>query len=273
VSKQSIGGNDLVERRMSGEVQVAIDVEDGDEARAAIGFILIASERTIEREMQLLAPDGVGVHFTRVPIANEVTVDSLSPIGDELTRAAATLLPDGVIDVITYACTSGSLILGEERVQRQILAAAPGVKASSLISGVVRALRALDIRRVALGTPYLEEINTLETQYLKERGFDVRCHLGLQLRYDLDMSRVSLATIKRLAHKVDSPDADAVFISCGALRSIHVIDELEEELGKPVVTSNQAMMWDVLGLAGIDDPIPGYGRLLREPRVSASSKS
>lgn len=256
--------------RIGAAVPFAVDVEAGDEARAAIGFILLASERTIEREMHLLAPAGVGVHFTRVPIDNEVTVGSLSPIGDELSRAAATLLPDGIIDVITYACTSGSVILGQEQVEREILKGAPGVKASSLIAGVVRALRALDVRRVAMGTPYLEEINQLEIRYLEERGIDVVSHLGLQLRYDLDMSRVSLATIRRLAHEVDAANADAVFISCGALRAIHVIEQLEAELGKPIVTSNQAMMWDVLTLAGIGDSISGYGRLLHQSRMAST---
>ena len=70
--------------------------------------------------------------------------------------------------------------------------------------------------------------------------------------------------IVEFAHAIDRPDADAVLLSCGALRSLEVVDRIERELGKPVICSNQAMLWDCLRLANIPDRLPGLGQLLRQ---------
>lgn len=99
---------------------------------------------------------------------------------------------------------------------------------------------------------------------MERAGFVICALRGLNLEKDSDMIRVRPEAIKAFARSVDSPEADALFISCGALRSIDIVDTLEAELGKPVICSNQAMMWDMLRLAGIDDKIDGYGRLMRD---------
>jgi len=232
--------------------------------RAKLGFVLLATEQTIEENMFRLCPPGVGVHFTRAWNPDSITVESLTRQAEDLARAASTLLPDGSLDVIGYACTSGSLVIGEERVFAELSRGAPGVRTTSLISGVLRALRSVGARRVAVATPYLDEINAREAAYMERAGFEICAIRGLNLEKDSDMIRVSPAAIARLAASVDRPEADAVFISCGALRSIDVVEALEHELAKPVICSNQAMMWDMLRLAGIEDRIEGYGRLLRE---------
>ena len=99
---------------------------------------------------------------------------------------------------------------------------------------------------------------------MEDAGFEICEIRGLNLEKDSDMIRVRPDVIAELAASVDRPDADAVFISCGALRSIDAVDALEQRLGKPVICSNQAMMWDTLRLAGIKDRIDGYGQLLRD---------
>lgn len=141
---------------------------------------------------------------------------------------------------------------------------APGVPATSLITGVHRALRALDVRRIAVATPYLDEINAREVAYMQRAGFEISSLRGLNLEKDSDMIRVRPDVIARLAASVDRLDAQAVFISCGALRSLDVVETLEQALGKPVICSNQAMIWDMQRPAGIEDRIPGYGCLLRD---------
>ncbi len=238
--------------------------DEGRHKRAKIGFVLLATEQTIEDDMMELIPEGVGAHFTRVAIPDSITVDSLTGVGSDLARAASTLLPDGSLDVISYACTSGSLVLGEENVFRELRKGAPNAIATSLITSAIRALKALSAEKIAVCTPYLEDVNQKEKQYLENQGFHVTDILGLNLEKDSDMIRVRPDVIEQLAHSVDSGAADAVFISCGALRSIEVIERLEDALNKPVICSNQAMAWDVLRKAGVDDQIAGYGRLLRD---------
>lgn len=125
-------------------------------------------------------------------------------------------------------------------------------------------MKQVGAKSIAVATPYLEEINRLEAAYLEQSGFDVSAIAGLNLEKDSEMIRVRPDYLIDFAVQCDTPDADTVFISCGALRSIDIVEELERRLQKPVVCSNQAMMWDMLRLAGIADKIPGYGRLLTE---------
>ncbi len=125
------------------------------------------------------------------------------------------------------------------------------------------ALNALNTTRIAVATPYLHEVNIIERDYMQERGFDILNIEGLGIEKDEDMVRVAPSYIAEFAASVDRPDAEALFISCGALRSVEVIDQLEQQLQKPVVTSNQALVWDCLRQAGINDRLDGYGTLLR----------
>lgn len=238
--------------------------DEGRHGRAKIGFVLLATEQTIEDDMFTLCPPGVGLHFTRAPIPDSITVETLRAQADDLAQAAASILPDGSLDVICYACTSGSLVIGEDRVFAELCKGAPNAEPTSLITGVMAALRAIGARRIAVATPYLDEINQREADYMTAAGFEIVNIQGLNLEKDSDMIRVRPDFIADFAARVDRPDADALFISCGALRSIDVLDALEQRLGKRVISSNQAMMWDVLRRAGVSDRIAGYGSLLRD---------
>jgi maleate isomerase len=243
---------------------LAVRFDDGRHARAKIGYVLLATEQTIQDDVMRLRPVGVGMHFSRIAIPDSITVESLSTAADGLTEAARLILPDGSLDVVAYACTSGSLVVGEDRVHAALAAAQPQAKATSLIAGVIRALRAFGARRIAVGTPYVDPINAMEADYMAARGFEVADITGLGLKADSDMVRLTPNFLADFARAVDRPDADAVFISCGALRTLDIVDAVERDLGKPVICSNQAMLWDTLRLAGVEDRIPGAGRLLRE---------
>jgi len=236
----------------------------GSHARAKIGYLLLATEQTVQDDVMRLRPPGVGIHFTRVPIADSITNESLAAQADLLAGCAATLLPDGSLDVACYACTSGSLVIGEERVFAELKRGAPGAQATSLITGVIRALNKIDARRIVVATPYLDEVNQREVDYLQQAGFEVISLCGLNLEKDSEMVRVAPDFIAEFALAQDCADADAIFISCGALRSLDVIGEIEARAGKPAICSNQAMIWDCLRLAGIDDRFEGYGRLLSD---------
>ena len=244
------------------KLNVAFD--QGRHYRAKIGFVLLATEQTVQDDMLSLCPKGVGMHFTRAAIPDSITNATLMAQAERLADCAATLLPDGSLDVIAYACTSGSLVIGEERVFAELNKGAPGAKASSMITGVIQALKYLNVRRIAVATPYLDEINQRESLYLAERGFDVLSIQGLNLEKDSDMVRVSPSFLVDYALAADHPDAEAIFISCGALRTLEVIEEIEQRAGKPAICSNQAMAWHSLRLAGINDKFNGFGRLFRQ---------
>lgn len=241
-----------------------IRFDTGRHDRAKLGFVLLAMEQTIDGDMFKLAPPGVGVHFSRAPMANRVDVDTLSDMAAGIGDAAALLLPEGDLDVVCYACTSGSVVIGEDRVMAELRRGAPHAHATSLITSVMRALTALGAKRIAVATPYVHPINEIERNYMQKRGFDVVNIQGLGIENDVDMVRVTPDYILEFARSVDRPEAEAIFISCGALRSVDIIAALETEAGKPVIVSNQAMIWDCLRLAGVRDPIPQYGQLFRD---------
>lgn len=238
--------------------------DDGRNARGKIGFVLIPNEQTIEEDMIRHMPPGVGTYFARAPMPREISTDSLARLKGSLADAAARILPDDGLDVICLACTSGTVAVGEETARIELAKGAPGARPETLAGAVRRALEAMGVTSLVLGSPYLPELNDNVVRYLEHAGFDVLGAHGLGLRYDTEMIRVSPDYIFDFALAIDRPDADAVLLSCGALRSIDVVDEIERTLGKPVICSNQAMLWSCLRLAGIEDRIDGLGRLLRE---------
>jgi len=242
----------------------SIRFDDGSHPRAKIGYVLLATEQTVQDDVIRLRPPGIGIHFTRAAIPDSITNESLAAQAGLLADCAASLLPDGSLDVVCYACTSGSLVIGEERVFAELNRGAPMAQATSLITGVIRALKRLQARRIVIATPYLDEVNQREVDYLEQAGFEVISICGLNLEKDSDMVRVAPDYITEFALAQDHPDADAIFISCGALRTLDVIGEIEARAGKPAICSNQAMIWDCLRLAGIDDRFEGFGRLLAE---------
>lgn len=245
-------------------MRTAIDFDAGRHYRARLGFVLLAMEQTIESDMMRLVPPGVGVHFTRAAMPNQVTAANLAGMIDGLADAAALVLPDGGADVLCYACTSGSVVMGEDKVCAELVKGSPHSIPTTLVSGVIAGLRALKVKRIVVATPYLDEINRIEAEYLTALGFEVLHIEGLNITDDADMVRVSPGYIKDFALRVDRPDAEAIFVSCGALRTVEVIDEIEAVTGKPCVSSNQAMLWHCLRLAGIDDQLEGLGVLFRE---------
>ena len=241
-----------------------IDFDGGRHPRAKIGFVVLAMEQTVEEDMVRLAPPGVGVHFSRAPMANQVTAANLAAMVDGLAGAASLILPDGGLDVVCYACTSGSVVMGEDVVRAELSRGCPCAIPTTLVSGVFAALDALDVKKVVVAAPYLDEVNRIEADYMADLGYEVLDICGLGITDDADMARVAPGYIRDFAISVDRPDADAIFVSCGALRTVEVIDEIEAATGKPCVASNQAMLWHCLRLAGIDDRLEGQGSLFRE---------
>lgn len=231
-------------------------------ARGRLGFVLLQSEETAEDDIRMAVPDDVGVFFTRSPMPDSTTVATLGAMADDLGRAAGILPPK--LDAVAYVCTSGSIVIGEERVAAELARGQPEARTTSLVTCVVAALHALGMHRLVVGTPYLDEINWLEADFLTRHGFDVLAITGMQIESGQDMCRVDPDDLITYALEIDRPEADGIFLSCTGLRTLEVIDEIERRTGKPVVGSNQALAWRMLRMIGVDDRIEGYGRLMRE---------
>lgn len=241
------------------------ELDAGKHYRTRLGFILMSTDLAAESDFFALAPEGVAVHVTRLKTDDYTTHETLARHIEHMADAASRIQPDAKPDVISYSCTSGSIVIGEERVAEEIRKGAPWAKPMCLVTGVVDALRELGAKQIVVGTPYLDEINTLEAEFLVAKGFDVLDIQGLNLATGVEFGRVTPAYWKAFAQEIDRPDADAIFLSCGGIRSLEVAEEIEQLTGKPVITSNQAQFWSCLRRAGIKDHIRGFGQIFSKP--------
>lgn len=153
-------------------------------------------------------------------------------------------------------------------VMREIKKGAPYARPMTLVTGVIDALRELGVKKLVVGTPYLDEVNAAEAQFLYRKGFEVLDIQGLNLETGISFGRVTPAYWKKFALEIDRPDADAIFLSCGGVRSLEVAEEIEKLTDKPVVTSNQAQMWSCLRRAGVKDELSGFGQIFSRPGES-----
>ena len=232
--------------------------------RAKLGIIYPA-DGALDHEYWALVPGGVSVHITRIPIPTEdQTVEALrAQTRDPHVEQAAVDLNTIRLDAIAYACTSGSFLhgLGGDLEIIRRMETASGVPCTTTTTAVVRALNALGSRRLSVVTPYPDEVNERFQSFLEESGFRVVSLQGLGL--NLEIYNQPPGAAYRLAREADRDDADAVLVSCTNFRSAEILRHLEQDLGKPVVTANQATMWDLLRLAGFRHRDARYGRLYR----------
>ncbi len=171
-------------------------------------------------------------------------------------------MPDDRLDVIAFGCTSGTMAIGPERVHAAIGAARRGVLVTDPVSAALRGFAALGCRRVALLTPYIGEVNAVVETFLIARGLDLVRKGYFPLQDDNARARVTPDALEAAAVALgDDPAVGALFISCTALRSAPMVVRLEARIGRPVVTSNQALCWDALRLMGDRRATPQGGRL------------
>jgi maleate isomerase len=244
--------------------QVFTPVSDGGPiANGAVGLIALATDQVCEHDVaRILALAGLPLYVSRVAFPAEVALDTLAAMQTGLKDAAALLLPGARLDVIAYGCTSGSMVIGEDTVFARVREARPGVECTTPPTAARAAFAVLGMRRIAVLTPYVDAVNERVRSYL-ERGLDVVSFGSFRRRTDPEIASIVPESIAEAAAALDHPEIDGLFISCTALRTLSIIEPLEEKLGKPVVTSNQAMAWHALRLAGVRRPVEGFGRLLR----------
>lgn len=234
-------------------------------ARLRFGLVALATDHVSESELHRMLPaDDVDLFATRIRHDGQCDVESLRAMGDELAASCELLLPGTPLDAVAYGCTSGTVAIGFERVAATIRSQRPGVAVTTPITAAEAAFRALDVQRIAVLTPYVDEVNELIADYLETNGFVVSTLASFGLDTDIQMSTVPPEAIERAALGLDVAGAEAVFICCTALRSVSTIAPLEQRLGLPVISSNQAMLWEMLRASGYSRAVPGYGRLLAE---------
>jgi maleate isomerase len=241
------------------------ELDRGIAPRAAIGLVVLATDQTVEHEFrQILAIDGVAFYATRIRNAAEINPATLAEMEAGMAGAAGLILPGSKLDVVAYGCTSGTVVIGEERVFSRIRESHPDVPCTTPITGAIAGLKALRARRVGLLTPYIEEVNEMLRRYIEARGIDVPVMGSFNHENDMEVARIAQSSIRSAVRRLlgECP-IDAVFVSCTSLRVASIAEELEREIGIPVTSSNHAMAWHCLRLADYKEQVAGFGSLFR----------
>jgi maleate isomerase len=242
--------------------------DSGVASRARIGLIVLATDFTIEHEWRQIMThlDGVALYESRIFNDSQITPETLRAMEPRIAAAADLILPGSELDVVAYGCTSASMAIGEEKVFANIRTARPNVRCTTPITAAFAAFRAFNAKRIGVLTPYRADVNRIVADYVQARGFDVPVFGSFNEENDAIVARISPDSIKKGIDTIRrSAEVDAVFVSCTSVRLAQAAAEIESQIGIPVSSSNHAMAWHALRLAGIGDRLPQFGRLFTLP--------
>lgn len=243
---------------------VAVQMDERP-VRKRIALVVLATDHTTERDFaRICDPEEIGVYVNRIDYQNPGTRENLLATGPRLTEAAARILPGEAVDVIAYSCTAASVVLGNEAVGGYLNAGKPDTPFVTPSSAALDAFRALGARKIGVLTPYSANISNEVVAYFSAHGPEIVSAECLGVDDDREIARMSEDTIVEAACAAMDREADALFLSCTGLRAAVCIERIEARTGRPVVSSNQAMIWRCLRETGSTKAVAGYGRLFQQ---------
>lgn len=242
--------------------------DSGIASRGTIGLIVLATDFTIEHEWRKIMTGlaGVALYESRILNDAQITPETLRAMEPRIADATDVILPNGTLDVVAYGCTSASMAIGEEKVFTKIRSMRPDAKCTTPITAAFAAFRAFGARRIGVLTPYRADVNRIVADYITARGFEVPVFGSFSEQDDGIVARITPASIRKGIDTLRAAaDVDAVFVSCTSVRLAEAAAEIEAATGVPVTSSNHAMAWHALRLAGIGDALPQWGKLFTLP--------
>ncbi len=231
--------------------------------RARLGIITPSSNIVTEPEYVLMAPDGVSCHYQKFEFTGG-GVAALKNL-ENLVPDATALISHARPAAVAMCCTGGSFAGGygyDKLLIQKMESRSGGAPATTSSTAMIEAFKTLGVKKVALAVPYLQEVAMAEKKFVEEHGIEVVDIKWLGLQDSIEIAAISPETVYDLARQADKPEAEAVFLSCIAMHTVEIIDVLETDIQKPVVSSNQATMWHLLRLARVEEKIEGFGQLL-----------
>ena len=227
-----------------------------------IALIALASDHGIRDEMGLLLGRRGELHLARVSAPDDYDLASLATTTRNIGRALQWMGTGASVDVTAYGCTSATVVVGENRVKRRLRRALPHAPCTTPITAALAAFDHLGARRIALLTPYPEPIHSAVARCLAGRGLQLVDQATLDIATDRAITDYPAEGLRARILGLDRRGADAIFVSCTSLRIASAIRRIEAAVGLPLVTSNQALAWHCLKLAGRSAKIAGFGQLL-----------
>ncbi len=231
------------------------------------GVIVLQVDETIEGDLRALLPTRAAkLHGNRIPSGAELTSDALRAMQDNLPAAAA-LLPDVPFDVVAFACTSATAVYGRSAVAAMIRKGRATRHVTDPMTALIAAASALGLERIGLVSPYVPTVADPLVQGLEAAGLNVPASVSFGEQVERNVARIDGPSIKAAAgHVAGMAEVDGIFLSCTNLQTLHLIDELEQDLDRPVLSSNQVLAWHMAAVAGVTPARGAPGRLFR-PRA------
>ena len=228
-----------------------------------IGLIALSTDLTIEQDYRRVCHDiPVDIFVNRIPFENPCTHENYLKMSEHLPFIANDILPNKNIDTIAYGCTSGTIAIGKNTIESQIHKLKPGAYVTTPITSVIKAFKNLNINKIAVLAPYPKLVNKTLFDYLNNKFVKIHTFASFNLDSDADIARIDPKHLISTIKSINSPNVDAIFVSCTAIKILEVLQIAEDIIKKPVISSNQALIWDSLRSVKIKSSINGFGKLL-----------
>ena len=229
-----------------------------------VGLLALSTDLTIENDFQSICQKlPLDLFVNRIHNENPLTKENLLKMYDQIEPVTKKILPGQKINAVAYACTSGTIAIGEDKVKDKVQLAKPGCYVTTPITSAIKAFTKMNARKIALFTPYPESVNKTILEYFNKKNINIISFSTFNIDQDEDIASVDPEFLLETLIKLNISDADALFISCTALPALEILEKVEKKVKKLVLSSNQTLIWDTLRSIGYKPPIQGYGKLLR----------
>ena len=229
-----------------------------------VGLLALSTDLTIENDFQSICQKlPLDIFVNRIHNENPLTKENLLKMHEQIAPVTEKILPGQKINTVAYACTSGTITIGEDKVKEKVQLAKPGCYVTTPITSALKAFTEMNVKKIALFTPYPESVNKTILEYFNRKNINIISFSTFNIDLDEDIASVDPKHLLETLIKLDLSDADALFISCTALPALEILDEAEKKIGKIILSSNQTLIWDTLRSIGFKSPVQGYGKLLR----------
>jgi maleate isomerase len=229
-----------------------------------IGLITLGSDFRIEKDFNnVIYGRDVDLYVNRIHCYNPLTNETLAKMADGITDVTKDILPDQKIDCVAYGCTSGTIAAGFDVIEKNVKLAKPQAKVTTPITSAIKALKAFNVSKISVFTPYTKSINDSVINYFNKENITVNGLTYFDIESDLDIGKVDEEYLFEVLSKIDLEDSEALFVSCTALPVLSIIDKLEKKMNKVILSSNQTLIWESLKAIGYKNNIEGFGKLFK----------
>ena len=229
-----------------------------------IGLITLSTDLTMESDFYSISRDlPIDVFVNRIKNYNPLTKENLLKMYDQLESVTKDILPNEKINTIAYGCTSGTIAIGKEKIKEKIQIAKPGCYVTTPITSAIKAFNKMKIKKIAVFTPYPDSVNKTVFEYFSKEKIEVLSFSSFNLDSDVEIGKVDPNYLLEVLIKMETDNAEGLFVSCTALPILKILDQVENKIKKTVLSSNQTLIWDSIRSVGYKFPISGYGKLFR----------